>query len=206
MASRRKAKKAPKQKPNAQACAKCGRTGKKGAIDPDGLWRCWWHAEAKAGERAERAAKQKANRAKVEAARAAGQLPPEPEIEGRGQRPYADALRQVEAGRTPEPAGGEAPKGEEGTGDLLEGLSLSRSADRVTALHRVIDRMAVGKLTRTMGHGIIQAIKASAKEIEAGASDRGVVVRFKEIRTREEKDAFLAGEYGPTDASALMDD
>ena len=191
-------------------CADCGRLGKKGAIDPDGAWRCWWHAASTAAERKARADKQRRNRATVERARAAGVLPPEPEIEGRGQRPYADALRQVadsgavwdvEINASTRPAAAPA-----NAVDLLEGLSLAKPADRVAALHRVIDRMAVGELTRTMGAGIIQAIKASAKEVEAGATDRGVVVHFREISSIAEKEAFLRGDYGPTDASTLMDD
>ena len=88
----------------------------------------------------------------------------------------------------------------------MTGLSLGKPADRLVALERVIERMGDGRLTRTMGAGIIAAIKASVKEVELGAADRGVNVRFVEITSRAQKDAYLRGEYGAIDASALMDD
>lgn len=188
-------------------CAKCGRSGRKGAVDPDGLWRCWWHAAATAHERKARADAQRAKRASVEAARASGKLPPEPEVEGRGQRPYAAAAALAASGQAPDaPAEAVAAGGAESEKSLLDGLSIAKPAHRLEALQRVIDRMADGRLTRTMGHGVIQALKAAEKEVKTGASDRGVVVKFVTISTRDEKERFQRGEFGATDATAIMDD
>ena len=122
----------------------------------------------------------------------AGEIVPAPRGE-RGPARYGSAKTATKKSEAVEPE----------SISIMEGLDIRKADDRFTALERVARQLDSGTLQPSSAAQINMALKLASVEKPADENEGGVTVRFVEIRSREDADAFRRGDYGPTSAAEL---
>lgn len=186
----------------------CGKASWLQGPDQDGVWRCFGcsqlpEAKEKKSRKAKGAQKKRsAGKKRVESARRAGKAKKAPERRGggtRGAQPWGKDLEEFD-GSVPE---GPAAGADDGPRPVFEGLDIGKPTDRLTATQRIAEQLDAGTLQRSTAEGMLKAIARAERQGPADEHGAGLNVRFIEITSREEADALLAGEFGPTSVLEL---